>query len=1395
MSKKLTILTTAAICLAFSCGQTFGLITKTESFDSQAAAEANGWVSGGNPPTAMGWRSSNNAGGAAPGEAGGDWDGLCGNMTVPKHYADITLGDRLTEQDTFSASGVLKRGPAPWADNAAIGHFCPTVPPFESKPSFVGLIVEDSGGGNDPAIKARIQAVGGSAGDTTGIVQWTTQPVRWNYTYDGSTGTLTVYLEEIANPANNDTLTVTLPSNSEFEVDSFGIAAIDYWQGNNCNDMGDVFIDDVEYTAVIEIEKAKNPSPYNGAMYVARDVVLSWLAGAGATAHDVYFGTDAAAVDNATGASSEYQGRQSGTSFDPEGVLAEPEDLVPGTTYYWRVDEIEGANIHKGYVWSFTADPGNVYDIGSKCETFDSAAAAAANGWAPGGSPLVSTLGWQDSNNAGGDAPGEAGGDWDLHSTPLQTSPKNYADTTLGVTLTDQDRFSASGRFWRNTPPRYADNASIGHFVLYPPISSGRSHGAQIPFVGIVLDEHGGGGPRLFAKIIGDNGGGVVATTPETAWTAGLVDWEYIYDPVTRTLTANFTHSGTTDTISATLPENIHFNVDSFGLVTSIYWTADNPDPQGQFYVDDVCYTSLVPEQARWPSPIPKSKGVSPDVVLTWTPGVTAASHDVYFGTVKGHIAVADTTWGEYRGNQSEASYDPPETLELGRTYYWRIDEVNGPDIVKGAVFEFTVDAGMAANPAPADKAVATTETWLSWTAGLRSTSHNVYIGTDPEAVADATGASPEFAGNTTDTFLDPGTLAAATRYYWRVDEVGATDVLSSLLGPDGAIKGRVWTFVTPGYELLNVDLALPGRFQPGDPSLVKYNLATAKDGWTIWPDQRWWDIYMHDWVNYPNIGDTGINAALSTVYDGEGGLKVYNMCMENKAGGGTNGPVVGDPIANSWYYAVDHVNAPRSSLVLCLQSVPAGEYWMTSYHNYWEPCSGTVRECTQCGNDYGQGMQFVRAMSMQEANTYYAGAEHNILPGMTQWAARNAVLENPVQAVIDEQTGGITSLADQVNVMPTHVTSDASVKTSLIKFTTDGSPFFVAYEPAPYQDTGDQYKGPRGVLNAFQIQAKDPVLTSGRPVPADGETGVQPSALLIWTPGAQAARHDVYLGTDATAVANATTASSQYKGNLPRGTESYDPQLTLRQTYYWRIDEVGADGTIWPGTVWSFTMAECAYIDNFEYGVSWIGLGSSEDDGSGPYVTASTDNPHSGSQSMEVQYLNTATYGSYGEAGKTFAAPANWLTGSATLGLYYRGMATNSSHSVRMYVRVEDADGASAEAELTGVNLQNETWQSWAIPLADLAGIDLSRVAKAGVGVGDRAGSTGGENGSLFVDDIGFCRGRCVAGPSQDLTGDCLVNFDDHAIKAQAWANTSAKRLDYKLLAEQWLEEVLIWP
>ena len=103
------------------------------------------------------------------------------------------------------------------------------------------------------------------------------------------------------------------------------------------------------------------------------------------------------------------------------------------------------------------------------------------------------------------------------------------------------------------------------------------------------------------------------------------------------------------------------------------------------------------PVVASEPHPADVATDVIRNTVLTWAPSVMGLKRDVYFGTDLDAVSNAD------RGNPLDvlamtdqvALAHAPGTLEYGRTYYWRIDEVNDaePDSPwKGEVWAFTVE-------------------------------------------------------------------------------------------------------------------------------------------------------------------------------------------------------------------------------------------------------------------------------------------------------------------------------------------------------------------------------------------------------------------------------------------------------------------------------------------------------------------------------------------------------------------------------------------------------------------------------------------------------------------------------------------------------------------------------
>jgi len=100
-----------------------------------------------------------------------------------------------------------------------------------------------------------------------------------------------------------------------------------------------------------DVSLAWNPKPVNGSKSNINEVrSVSWSPGDFAAQHDIYFGTDKDAVDNAeTSTPDIYRGQQGATSYTP------PEGVEWGQTHYWRIDESNtDGTLSKGRVWSFT---------------------------------------------------------------------------------------------------------------------------------------------------------------------------------------------------------------------------------------------------------------------------------------------------------------------------------------------------------------------------------------------------------------------------------------------------------------------------------------------------------------------------------------------------------------------------------------------------------------------------------------------------------------------------------------------------------------------------------------------------------------------------------------------------------------------------------------------------------------------------------------------------------------------------------------------------------------------------------------------------------------------------------------------------------------------------------
>jgi hypothetical protein len=258
-------------------------------------------------------------------------------------------------------------------------------------------------------------------------------------------------------------------------------------------------------------------------------------------------------------------------------------------------------------------------------------------------------------------------------------------------------------------------------------------------------------------------------------------------------------------------------------------------------------------------------------------------------------------------------------------------------------------------------------------------------------------------------------------------------------------------------------------------------------------------------------------------------------------------------------------------------------------------------------------------------------------------------------------------------------------------------------------------------------------------PNPQDGATDVALPLILRWKPGRSVLYHDVYLGEDKQAVADATMETADiYRGRQSAEMTTYDPGiLELAKTYYWRVDEVTeADpNNPWKGHIWSFTVADFIVVDDFEsYNdisicLTWI------DSFAGPIPELRTSirlargNVHGGAQAMAYQYDNNFKSS---QATRAFTSLRDWTQGGVTrLSLWFYGDPANAPE--RMNVGL---NGTTPAYHTDPSAATISAWTEWIIDLSEF-GVPLTDVTSMTIGFGVPGSTAAGGKGDVIFDDI----------------------------------------------------------
>ncbi|MHC4395701.1 MAG: DNRLRE domain-containing protein [Planctomycetota bacterium] len=944
-----------------------------------------------------------------------------------------------------------------------------------------------------------------------------------------------------------------------FDAGTMANSTTYYWRIDEINANGTTTGDVWSFTTTSGASppgQASSPSPANSATSVSTTADLNWTAGSGSTSSDVYFGTDS------TPDSGELQGNQTATTFDP-GTLNNV------TTYYWRIDEVNSAGTTTGTLWSFTtaaASSGETIKI-----NFQPSASSVPSGYeVDSGASYGSrgnglSYGWETTNSNTRDRgidsdqrydtlnhfytnTWEIGLDSGTYDVWVVFGDPGYADTTNtmdieGTTCTDPD-----------------GEDSFDEYNIQVDVNDGRltidlATGADNPKICFIeITPASVEAPGAATNPSPANSATDVAIDADLSWTADANATSHDVYFGTSSPGASQGNQTATTFDTGTMTNN-----------TTYYWRIDEINSGGTTTGTVWSFTTVVtaPGQATNPGPANSATGVSITADLSWTAGSGSTSRDVYFGT----DSTPDS--GELQGNQTATTFDPG-TMTNNTTYYWRIDEVNAGGTTLGTVWSFTTivaPPGAASIPSPAGSATDVSITAdLSWTAGSGATSRDVYFGTSSPGTSQ---------GNQTATTFDTGTMSNNTTYYWRIDEVNAA----------GTTTGTVWSFTTIAAA------SVPGQATSPNPANSATEVSITADlSWTAGTDSTSSDVYFGT-DSSPDSGEDQGNQTATTFEPGtlNNDTTYYWRIDEINAQGTTTGSVwsfttvasggqvteefgdaadsnypgtIGDTYTNVGSDGDDNLSTDTT---LNTYTWPADtianttiiKWDLTDISTDANVISATLYLYqTDSGGDSSYDIGVHKITGVDPGITT---CTWNTYDGTNSWTGGADGGQSDIAAAEDTPSVNLTDdeykTWDVTDMVADWVSAPASNYGMLLNSDNDASidshRFFAS------TDANDASTRPKLIVT---YSASSPPGQATNPNPGIGATD-SINADLSWTAGSGATSHDVYFGTSSPG----TSQGNQTATTFDTGTLDNDT------TYYWRIDEVNAEGTT-TGNLWNFT-------------------------------------------------------------------------------------------------------------------------------------------------------------------------------------------------------------------------------
>ena len=776
----------------------------------------------------------------------------------------------------------------------------------------------------------------------------------------------------------------------------------------------------------------------------------------------------------------------------------------------------------------------------------------------------------------------------------------------------------------------------------------------------------------------------------------------------------------------------------AFTRIESVQIASDaDVDQTGSLHIDNVQIGKIIPGMAKDPTPVHEATDVPRDVVLGWTPGDYANTHNVYLGTSFEDVNKADITNAASKG-QTGTTFTPASLPEYGTTYYWRVDEVNAPPssaVFKGDVWSFTVEpytypiGNVIATASSSDKATTGPEKTVNGS-GLNANDLHSTASTDMW-LSNAAGPQPSWIQYQFDRAYGLSEMWV-WNYNMEFEPVlgyGFNDVTIkySLDGTDGTVLSDVQfaqaTALSDYAHNTTVDLG---------GTVAQYIRLTANSNWSPvglkqygLSEVRFFYIPVQAREPQPAAGADGV--PLDTLLNWRPGRKAasHQVYFSPDKQAVTDGTALVDTMAGhsyqpaalefgtTYYWKVDEVNEAGSW---------AGDLWSFTTTEF-----SSVDDFESYNDEEGQGTRIYETWIDGYADASSGSTVGNLQPPF----AEQGIVHSGLQSMpMDYNNVNAPYYSEAERVFDTPQDWTVSGANTLSLWIKGNPPRFVETAPGQYnvssnsadvwgnsdnfrfvykQLTGD------GSISAKVIAVTDATSNWAKAGVMIRNTLDQDStyAFMFPTPdGRRAFQNRPMTGVSAvSAHSNTGVISFPFWVKLERKGKQFTASYST-DGKTWTIqpatENTGTDNSPNPQTI---TMA------------------------SGVYIGLAVASNNAAAAACIGQFSDVVTTGS---------VSGQWV--AADIG------PNPANDPASLYVIVEDKAGKKktvTHPDPAATTFSN--WTEWRIALTDLTGVNLAAVKKLVIGVGDRTNPQRDGSGKLYIDDIGV--GRPAEPPAPEAT------------------------------------------